>query len=87
MPDPQPPRREPYRRASELGSYLYCHRAWWLEQVRGEISAHGAARESGIQAHGALGRQLHRAARLRKLAVVLGVLALALLALELVGWW
>jgi hypothetical protein len=87
MPNLQPPRSAPYRRASEIGSYLYCRRAWWLEQVRGEVSAHGELRESGHRAHAALGRRVHRAAQLRRLAVVLGVLALVLLALELAGWW
>lgn len=69
-------------RASELGSYSYCRRAWWLRYVAGqEPPAAGRARlEGGHLRHAAHGRGLLLADRLWKLglagAALAGLLAL-----------
>jgi hypothetical protein len=30
-----PSKRKPFIRASDIGSYVYCRRAWWLRRVGG----------------------------------------------------
>ena len=38
-------------RASEVGEYLYCRRAWWLRRVVGLIPEGIAQRELGVRRH------------------------------------
>ncbi|HET7078886.1 MAG TPA: hypothetical protein VFM49_15735 [Chloroflexia bacterium] len=64
-------------RASELGSYSYCRRAWWLRYVAG-LEPPEAARarlEGGHLRHAEHGRGLWLAGVLWKLGVVCLVLA------------
>jgi CRISPR/Cas system-associated exonuclease Cas4 (RecB family) len=65
-------------RASEVGEYVYCARAWWLRRVEGLEPAGGARRAVGIVQH-------TRYARLVRLSSLLllaaGLLLLAGLAL------
>ena len=68
-------------RASEIGEYVFCHRAWWLHQVQGEASANTRELAAGTARHAQHGRQVSLAAALRLLAVLL--LLAALLALVL----
>ena len=58
--------------ASELASYAYCGRAYWLERVvRTEVTApHEIRRVAGVDAHSAHGRRVGTARVLRRLAVV-----------------
>lgn len=65
-------------KASEIGEYLYCRRAWWFRQ-QGQASANQAALQAGGQAHAAHGRSLRLAGWLRWLALALALLALGLL--------
>lgn len=68
-------------RASELGEYVYCARAWWLRRVEGVASRNTAALSSGQQAHDRHGRTVAAAQTQRRLALLLAALAgLALLA-------
>ena len=67
-------------RASELGSYSYCRRAWWLRYVAG-LEPPEAARarlEGGHLRHAEHGRGLWLAGVLWKLGVVCMVVAGAL---------
>jgi len=68
-------------RASEISEYVFCHRAWWLHQMRGESSANTRELAAGTARHARHGRQVSLAAALRMLAVLL--LLAALLALVL----
>ncbi|MCX7838434.1 MAG: hypothetical protein N2559_03120 [Anaerolineae bacterium] len=63
-------------RASEIGEYVFCRRAWWLHHVQGLQSAHHAQMEHGIMQHSEHGRAVQRADTLTRAAIVLGVLAL-----------
>ncbi len=62
-------------RASEIGEYLYCHRAWWLRHVRGLKSANVRELAAGAAAHARHGRLVWLGAALRRLAIILLVLA------------
>jgi hypothetical protein len=71
-------------RASEIGEYVFCRRAWWLHQVQGESSANTDELAAGTARHARHGRQVSLAAALRLLAVLL--LLAAVLALLLSRW-
>jgi CRISPR/Cas system-associated exonuclease Cas4 (RecB family) len=64
---------QPVIRASEVGEYVYCARAWWLRRVAGEEPAGAERREAGTALHAAHGR----AVTLSGWAVWAGALALA----------
>lgn len=65
-------------RASDVGRYAYCARAWWLERVGGATPTNQSARERGEQRHEAHGRLVNAAQRQSRLAQVLLWLAAAL---------
>ena len=56
-------------RASEVGEYVYCARAWWLRRVAGEEPAGQERRELGTAMHVAHGR----AVRVSNVALWAGV--------------
>lgn len=58
-------------RASEIGDYLYCRRAWWLKQARGVRPVRTRAMQAGEQYHQGHGRRVRRAALMRAAAYVL----------------
>lgn len=66
-------------RASELGEYVYCARAWWLRRVQGVPSRNTAALSAGQQAHDRHGRSVAVAQTQRRLALLLAALAALLL--------
>lgn len=63
-------------RASELGQYAYCARAWWLGRVLGYRSANLERMAAGEAAHVRHGQKVVSSGRLRRWAYVLLVLAL-----------
>lgn len=63
-------------RASEIGEYVFCHRAWWLHRVRGLESANRAQMDTGIAQHLQHGRAAQRADTLTRAALMLAALAL-----------
>lgn len=63
-------------RASEIGEYAFCRRAWWLHHVQGLASASRALMEDGVAQHREHGRAVQRADVLTRAAIVFGVLAL-----------
>jgi hypothetical protein len=58
-------------RASEIGEYLYCRRAWWLHHVEGLASANVPVMAEGTEAHAGHGRLVGAAAALRSVALLL----------------
>lgn len=72
-------------RASEIGQYLFCARAWWLGSVKGLPSAHQEEMEAGGRAHRRHGREVRAAVLLSRLAWVLLALALLVAVLALLG--
>jgi hypothetical protein len=76
---------EPLIRASEVGQYGFCSRAWWLATVHGYRSANQAALQAGSRAHQRHGAKLSLARRGRRLGyILLGVGGMGLL---LLGAW
>ena len=63
-------------RASEIGEYLYCRRAWWLRHVQGLESANEGVMAEGTETHAGHGRLVGAAAALRALALLVFVAAL-----------
>lgn len=64
-------------RASEIGEYLYCNRAWWLRRVHGHASQNVRQLQAGLSHHEAHGRMVQRADMTQKIA--LGLLFAAVL--------
>ena len=78
--------RKDYVRASALGEYVFCARAWWLRREGVTPTRGGEARAAGTRWHESHGRSVARAKRLRLVAKVCAGLALAL-ALWLFSMW
>jgi len=64
-------------RASEIGSYLYCRRAWWYH-LNGHESANRAELAAGTELHRRHGRKILAAGLLRSLAWAVLLIALVL---------
>ncbi|ABU57908.1 MULTISPECIES: hypothetical protein [Roseiflexus] len=79
MPGP----RLPIIRASEIGEYVYCARAWWLRRVAGLEPEERARREYGTTLHHRHARSVALSRLFAIIAALLGTLALALL----IGGW
>lgn len=71
---------QPVIRASELGEYVYCARAWWLKRSQGVQSRNTEALRSGTAAHDHHGRGVATVQTQRRLVTIL-LAAAALLAL------
>jgi hypothetical protein len=70
-------------RASEIGEYVYCHRAWWLHQIQGHASANVREMAAGTARHARHGRLVSAAAALRGLALILLLAAVVAVLLSL----
>ncbi len=69
-------------RASEIGEYVYCHRAWWLQYVVGEEPAGYQRRRRGVALHRRHGRMVWTAQVLLLASIVLACAALLLLMID-----
>lgn len=70
-------------RASEIGDYVYCRRAWWLRRVRGAASANATQMQAGTRHHEQHGRLVHRAIWAQRVAYVALFCAIAALVYRL----
>lgn len=66
-------------RASEIGEYVHCNRAWWLGHVQGVENANRSWMDAGTERHRAHGQRLRRASLMQYAALLLFGLALAAL--------
>jgi hypothetical protein len=69
-------------RASEIGQYAFCARAWWFARVKGYRSGNRAEMEQGTRQHRAHGRAVVGAYLGQRLGLALILLAV----LALVAW-
>jgi hypothetical protein len=70
--------------ASEIGSYLYCARAWWYRR-NGVESSNQAVMDTGSELHRQHGRQVAVSSLMRAAAFLFLLAALILLSLFLVS--
>lgn len=71
-------RRARVIRASEIGQWAYCARAWWLSSVKGVQSTNTREMVRGELAHQQHGRTVWAAGVLRSASLVLLVIAVLL---------
>lgn len=69
-------------RASEIGEFVYCHRAWWLKRVEGIASRSVRQLERGTTFHESHERQVRTAGRLQTSALFLIIVGVMLLLLS-----
>lgn len=74
-------------RASEVGEYVFCARAWRLRLDGYEPTMGQSAREAGTAWHLRHGQTVRRARRLRLIAACAIFLAIVVAALILLDWW
>ena len=70
-------------RASEIGQYDFCAKAWWLGSVEGVQPSNVRELQAGTRAHEEHGRQVRRAAQMQLAAIVLVGLGVIVLVLTL----
>ncbi len=58
-------------RASEIGEYVFCHRAWWLRVVEGHTPAERGQLAAGTRRHRAHGAGVMVSRALLLLALLL----------------
>ena len=68
-------------RASEIGSYIYCNRAWWLKRIDGRESRNLTEMQHGTRSHERHARAVSRIGQLQKVAYALVALSLFFIAL------
>jgi hypothetical protein len=74
-------------RASDIGAWAFCQRAWWLAHVQGVTPHNQAQLQQGKVAHAAHGQAVVLAVRLRQIGVLLLGLGLLLVLLLLLSFW
>ena len=72
-------------RASEIGQYDFCARAWWLNVVQGVPSENVREMQIGTQAHEQHGQRVSRAGVMQQVAVVLVLVGIVLLAIMILS--
>lgn len=78
-----PSQRQRVIRASEIGQYKYCAKAWWLGSVMGVPSANTRELAHGEAVHQQHGRTVWLAGALRWVALALLVVAVGAVLLAL----
>jgi CRISPR/Cas system-associated exonuclease Cas4 (RecB family) len=68
----------PIIRSSDIGTYLYCRRAWWYRK-QGVQSANQAELAAGTELHVRHGRQVLASGITRTLGLILLMIALMML--------
>jgi len=68
-------------RASEIGEYTHCNRAWWLGHAQGVENANRARLDAGTERHREHGQRMWRATMMQYAAIALFVIALGALIL------
>ena len=70
-------------RASEIGQYDFCAKAWWLGSIEGIRPSNIRELQAGTAAHEQHGRRVRRASHLQVAALVLVALGVVVLLMVL----
>jgi hypothetical protein len=70
-------------RASEIGQYDFCAKAWWLGSIEGVQPSNVHELQAGTAAHEEHGRQVRRASQLQTIALILVGLGVFILLMTL----
>lgn len=70
-------------RASEIGEYVYCNRAWWLKRVRGMQSRNVRQLRAGQHHHKQHGKQIRKISWMRKVAYAMLFIVVAIVVFQL----
>jgi len=73
-------------RASDIGFWAYCHRAWWLANVADAQHENPQVLDRGDRAHVTHGQKVRRSLALHQWAILLMAAGLILAGLALIGW-
>jgi hypothetical protein len=73
-------------RASDIGAWTFCNRAWWLAHVQKAENENPEALARGTRAHKAHGRKVLRSDRLQRLGMLLIAAGLILAGLAILAW-
>ncbi len=73
-------------RASDIGAWAFCNRAWWLAQVQHAEHENPAALSRGDEAHAAHGLAVTQAGQMQKIGLWLLVGGVGLAALLILVW-
>lgn len=73
-------------RASDIGMWAFCQRAWWLAQVQDEAHQNPEVLTRGDTAHASHGRNVALAGTLRQYGLLFIAASLLLLGLLLLFW-
>ncbi len=73
-------------RASDIGLWAYCHRAWWLAKVKGAAHSNPALLDAGSASHLRHGTRVARAEAMMRAGLVLIAVALVLAGALLIFW-
>jgi len=68
----------PIIRSSDIGTYLYCHRAWWYKK-QGIASVNQIELAAGTELHAKHGRQVLASSITRTVGLILLMIALVML--------
>ena len=68
----------PIIRSSDIGTYLYCRRAWWYKK-QGVESVNQAELAAGTELHAKHGRQVLASSITRTVGLILLMIALVIL--------
>lgn len=68
-------------KASEIGEYVYCQRAWWLRFK--DLLPTTSAMEAGTAGHNALSQRIQQFRKLMRLALIILGLGILLLIIAL----
>lgn len=74
-------------RASDIGAWAYCRRAWYLANVRGVAHARPEVLQRGNEAHLQHGKQVRRAGSMQRVGLWLALAGIGLLVLIALALW
>lgn len=79
--------RQKLIKASEIGEYVFCARAWRLRIDGYEPTSGHRARQAGTEWHQRHGRTIRDARRLERIAAFSGLLTIVVAVLLFLLWW